>query len=254
MDSLQRDISNEGVVSKVNWSAFTENNLFIKSESNSLLEQIKMTTSVENLITIVGWGNIEGGGQSNSTMNSVDALDAGRVSLITKADGTHSSPDDLFFGLQQLDMKPVDQQIEPVVFWVRRQVAAIAIKTIGLQNKMPSQSSQIKCVIRGSSSQLDYNGIPLDDLATYSPTISINGAGELEIKPFRIFATPADGRIMVEIYIDDSMISSVYKDFKQRDFVAINDKITYITIDLSDYVGSTFELAQWDISAITQQF
>lgn len=253
MDSLDMDISNSGVVSTVEVLSFTDGGNYIETQSVNLLQQITVKDIKQSERTLVGWGNLSLGGQHQTTLKPGDNIGLWSVSLIKLDDGNYRSPDNLFYGEKTIKLMQSNNQ-PPDELWLHRRVAAIAISTIGLQSKLTASTSDVKYIVRGTSSALNYKGEPIDAMAVYLPNATINSFGELEAKPFLTFASPVLGRVTVELYVDGTLLFSASNDLNSQPFKAINDRILYITLDMDKSTGSTFELAEWDDTAIGQNF
>lgn len=253
LDSLDTDVSNSGVVSTVQVLSFDGDGNYVETQSVNLSQQVSVQDAQTSQRTLVGWGNLSLGGQSQTTLKQGDSIGLWRVSLTKLPDGSYRSPDDLFYGEKSITLMTSNDQ-PSVELLLHRRVAAIAINTIGLQSRLTAPTSDIKYIVRGTSSALNYKGDPIDAMAVYWPIATINSSGELEAKPFRTFATPLLGRVTVELYVNGSLLFVASNDINGKPFKAINDRILYITLDLDHSTGSTFELAQWDDNAIGQNF
>jgi hypothetical protein len=216
-------------------------------------------------LALVAWGNLQPDTLQVLPPSVGDSPESARVSLRKKADGYQFPAPDLFYGRYekgvettrhspsgsgevQPDVAPTrGAQTQAFSLVMERKVSALSVRIFHPAEHFGGTSGNLRLLVRGTCASLNFRGEPMDGTAVYAPSLqAVAGADEWSTSLFRIFPTPANGGMSLELYHNDELVLTVTVDDEGNLLQAVPGKEIYVTVDFRYsrlYVG--VEVKPW---------
>ncbi|MCI1682655.1 MAG: FimB/Mfa2 family fimbrial subunit [Bacteroides sp.] len=211
--------------------------------------EVSIGVEKEKSLALVAWGNLQTDTLQVIPPSVGASPDSARISLRTKADGYQFPAPDLFYGCYESDSEgirysPVIEEIPPLSVRTRgvqtqtfslvmeRKVSALSVRIFHLAEHFDGVPGNLKLLVRGTCASLDFRGNPTNATAVYAPVLrTVPNTDEWTTSLFRIFPTPKDDGMDLELYRNDELILTVRVNDEGNRLQAISGKEIYITVD-----------------------
>lgn len=197
---------------------------------------------------IATWGNL-GEKQKVSELTAASSLDNATVSLVTGENGFTETPDDLFFGLQQVNANVSRTRTEEVV--ITRKVARMHITVRGLPLETPAEEYYF--IVHMQNDGYDFRGIPTRKAIKIKETGGFRENHDL-ITPLNLNLVPVtnepDDRVVIGLLRevkdgDDILVASADTDVNGRPIAPAAGLTTNVLIELASTIEVYVETTPW---------
>ncbi len=226
-----------------------ESDGFVRQVPWSRDAMVAIGVETEKSLALVAWGNLQPDTLQVIPPSVGAPPDSARVHLRTKADGYQSSAPDLFYG--RYERKPETTRslqsgndgVEPLSALTRaqtqtfslvmeRKVSALSVRILHLAEHFEGVAGTLRLLVDGTCSSLNFRGEAVGKTAVYAPPLqAVPGADEWDVPLFRIFPTPTNGGMKLELYRNDALVLTITSDNEDNLLQAIPGKEVHITID-----------------------
>lgn len=239
--------------------------LFIFDENNHLIDYRNTSPGIvmelnypgHSKLNAVAWANIDN--QINiSTMDNQMPLEKAKIQLADRADNLSGgiyalSPNDLFYGKKELDMK-MNTLAQPDILIINRKVAAIRIVAKHLKEYIGTTDSDFTYRVKGSKNTFDFNGNLTGDNRNYLPECSFNEKNELIAPAFLVYPSQTGQSVSVGIYKGANLIHTIDMDDKGIPLKTEAGKLLELVVDFSSEANVGIVIKDWDALEVDQEY
>lgn len=202
----------------------------------------------EKLLALVAWGNLQTDTLQVILPSVGEPPDSARVGLRAKADGYRFPAPDLFYGRYEgesgttrtsqaaKDGVPFPAltraQTQTFGLVMERKVSALSVRILHLAEHFDGVAGTLRLLVDGTCTSLNFRGEAMAETAVYAPPLqAVPGADEWSVPLFRIFPTPGDRGMSLNLYRNDALVLTVTMDDEGNLLQALPGKEIHITID-----------------------
>lgn len=253
------NVSQDGI-KEVILFIFDENQRYINSISTSVDKVVELNYPSHNNLTVVGWANTVGTNQTQPSLTPGMPLEGQQITLVNLAiarliqdDNYTLSPNDLFHGIKQVDLKN-GSNTTPDVLYIKRKVSAVSIIARHLQEYMNTQDQDFSYRLRKSKNALDFTGLLTGTEVSYLPQATFNTKNEFETPVFLILPSEMSKSIEVDIYKGTQLVHTITSTPAGEPIQAVEGKFLQIIVDFSGGINIEINLSDWENKDVSGEF
>ncbi len=210
---------------------------------------IVVTSDKNASFTLIGWGNLQTDTLEVSPPAPGEPASTGRVSLRSTAGGLHLTAPDLFYGSFQTDggvsrgtstddggtehVTALTRATEVQTFKlvIKRIVCELSVHVLHADEYAGASPGELSLIVRGTGAALDFLGQPTSDIGSCSPLLRAVAAGEWLSPVFRVFPSPPNSNLSLELYRNGTLFNVITMDDEGNPLQALPDKQIRVTVD-----------------------
>lgn len=208
--------------------------------------RVRLLIKGTDSFSVVAWSNLNGNQQADSLTNGI-SMDRALVQLKRNAEGYAINPDDLFYGILNIDSSNANSDITlEENLTIQRKTALVTIIVKGLD---AGQDNDYYFVIRGArKDSYNFKGDLLGNAIDYKQNGKFNASNTQFIStPFRVYPLSDDYSLTIFIYRRENLIAVINKnDQDGSSIIPIAGVSTYVLIDLRASLNVGIVVTDWN--------
>lgn len=232
VDPQGHDVTSTGIVSAVDIFLFDENG-FVRKFPHGASTELSFGASKDSKYTLVAWGNLNGDSLKLPQLAIGTSIENARIELLQSASGYNIPATDLFYGRRDLYGVSTKGMVSDTVRLVmERLIAGLSINVNHVAEHFGDVNGSIHVVVRGTGNSLNFLAEPSQNEAGYAPPmLQVNGKDEWVAPLFRVFPTNTNQQIYIDLYRNDTLLSTITTDDEGNILRALPGKETFVSID-----------------------